>query len=1214
MFVFVALSLWWLNAVHGLRGEYPVYYNQSQFSLSGSVGECTLSATYRSYGNLGSGNYIGCRRETSTWESQQEFDLQYFELVEVCPALEYLPAELQGPRQESAKDNLPEELVWRFCSTGTNCPRWSCEASNGTRTNLTYWQLLNATTGEGEYVPQFKVMSDLYLDSSQIPQHEHSCYRCDCQNWFTSNGEDQWAWNCYYYYGLSSPNDRCAAPTGSPTMAPTNTTAPTLATDSPTLATSVPTLSPTIGCTSNLQSEVTVGEYYWDSVNDCQTISYCYCEADGTESCKAGFENIYADPVLYPPFLETCGGYLADCWENTPESIGRLLQWYDFDISGNCQQFADWQVSSANDRYCPRCGCSHAELGGRNTTTYRYAVNDTQYFNCAECNCEYRWDGSFQNNVSVVQGCSSYDTENNNDAGDCQYEYTTCQSGNAVYDIASYDTCYTSKEHETACIFVEADVDGSSPDSICLEGLDYGQEFTTWDCDEEDVCSLLSDTRSGCFEGGFDVPLAAYDCLNNEWLLDDHDGSVRLACCDPLVDGNNCNNRTVEAYEEDVLGSCENSGFLADYYVNSRLCEYTQRNIYEVTSDEKLIRLMWCDDEIRYEDYAEDLAGNNTEKLCELLKVNWQYYTFCDCNHAKFMLRALEDRSDDLEDVGKRSSEVKAAFGHGSRALNLAWKWMEFECDEEPVVNQTVYDVIEAQFSCDFTDDPSGFRTESAARTRFGGPCTWLNMVALAALTLLHNRHSSSTMWMMLSLLAAVLYTCNAEFDWSYTGNNRLGECTFTGTTASDTSQVCEVLSWTEYEYQNEGVSWDVLVDACPELKYAGCYTEDQQIDQNDLLWGSETATCPGCPRCPCSNETDTVRYYVDERYDLDQPSTYIFRYCRRCDCVFDSDFDAWGWDCNWESTQSGLSNYPYILNDTDAFCIPEQGPPTPAPTPLSCMTNSGTGTTVDSAGPSGSTHCYWHNTTIDHYQDGEPSVCVLDEIALNLAIYGSNGNSHPICQVLAGDDSGCFYAEFDMKVQAYDCALDEWLTDSYRVESTVHCCNDAPYCNNQTTIDAVNVDDAEVRYQYNMTNYTYTCQRSSRLEEYLNIELGCEYRDKGVDSEYNKARKCRGGITKSKPDLCRQLENHWTWNTKCDCDRGLFFSKYLNETYDAYQNAQFVDDWDSTAWDLWNYNEVFECGFDSLEQGKWFCGGVVRSSIVFAVWLQLVLLALFSI
>merc|ERR1712176_886217 len=117
------------------------------------------------------------------------------------------------------------------------------------------------------------------------------------------------------------------------------------------------------------------------------------------------------------------------------------------------------------------------------------------------------------------------------------------------------------------------------------------------------------------------------------------------------------------------------------------------------------------------------------------------------------------------------------------------------------------------------------------------------------------------------------------------TGGGRFGDCEFEGTVESESSNVCESLEYTSLEYQDEGLSWDHLVDACPELKYAGCYTSDQQIEQNQLIWPNEDNACDDCPRCPCSNETDSVRRYVRDVYNVGSLSNLINQYCYQCTC-----------------------------------------------------------------------------------------------------------------------------------------------------------------------------------------------------------------------------------------------------------------------------------------------------------------------------------------
>ncbi len=148
-------------------------------------------------------------------------------------------------------------------------------------------------------------------------------------------------------------------------------------------------------------------------------------------------------------------------------------------------------------------------------------------------------------------------------------------------------------------------------------------------------------------------------------------------------------------------------------------------------------------------------------------------------------------------------------------------------------------------------------------------------------------------------------------------------------------SDICEQITYEKSVFQNEDLTWDVLVEACPELKYAGCWTEDKQLDTDKLIWPNQDYQCAACPQCPC---TDTIRHYVRDRYNLNPGNNMIYRSCYKCTCEWNDNAEDYGFDCDWQRHQYP----PYTLNDTE-FC-PGTFAPTSAPTqPLTieCMGGS---------------------------------------------------------------------------------------------------------------------------------------------------------------------------------------------------------------------------------------------------------------------------------
>merc|ERR1712154_333928 len=165
----------------------------------------------------------------------------------------------------------------------------------------------------------------------------------------------------------------------------------------------------------------------------------------------------------------------------------------------------------------------------------------------------------------------------------------------------------------------------------------------------------------------------------------------------------------------------------------------------------------------------------------------------------------------------------------------------------------------------------------------------------------------------------------------------------------------------------------------------------------------------------------------------------------------------------------------------------------------------------------------------------------------------------------LAGEETGCYYAEFDLEMKAWDCALDAYVTDTYRMESTVFCCNDGDFCNNQTIIDG-NSKGAVVQYyggEYANVSMEVKCKNSDTLKEYLKIKSACEYSEKGSD-EMTRSMQCKGGVIDYEPG-CDDLTNYWKWSTKCACKWRRFWMDHLNDTYLEY----FEDDMDSHIFSL---------------------------------------------
>eukprot|EP00488_Nonionellina_sp_1-RS-2012_P003315 TRINITY_DN696_c0_g1_i1.p1 TRINITY_DN696_c0_g1~~TRINITY_DN696_c0_g1_i1.p1 ORF type:complete len:154 (-),score=38.08 TRINITY_DN696_c0_g1_i1:68-529(-) len=141
-------------------------------------------------------------------------------------------------------------------------------------------------------------------------------------------------------------------------------------------------------------------------------------------------------------------------------------------------------------------------------------------------------------------------------------------------------------------------------------------------------------------------------------------------------------------------------------------------------------------------------------------------------------------------------------------------------------------------------------------------------------------------------------------------------------------------------------------------------------------------------------------------------------------------------------------------------------------------------GWTYSMNGESGYSHCAWVNMTIDRYKDGEPGVCAYDSILNTFSsdydpYFPSRNSDDPVCLAIAGDNTGCYYADFDLSLATYDCALDGWVKDTYRVDATLWCCNDGYYCNNQSIVHGSASPVPSVEYvNYDNETVSVACKK----------------------------------------------------------------------------------------------------------------------------------------
>eukprot|EP01084_Bolivina_argentea_P167626 290883_1 len=206
MALFIAFLSFILSTTARDSGEYFPNYNQSYFGWSGSPkGYCTLKANYETGGRPDTNsayNWQGCEKTKLSYESQQAFDLTYWELLKVCPFLLKTPESERGIVDWSAQGKgkgkylLPDKLVWSSqCSTNdfnsSNqssgdgfsqanqwCPRWQCDNSSA------LW--------DRDYNRSFTYQEITKLSWSSTPL-QSTCWKCHCSYW--ANGGD-WVWTC----------------------------------------------------------------------------------------------------------------------------------------------------------------------------------------------------------------------------------------------------------------------------------------------------------------------------------------------------------------------------------------------------------------------------------------------------------------------------------------------------------------------------------------------------------------------------------------------------------------------------------------------------------------------------------------------------------------------------------------------------------------------------------------------------------------------------------------------------------------------------------------------------------------------------------------------------------------------------------------------------------------------------------------------------------
>eukprot|EP01084_Bolivina_argentea_P043618 80341_1 len=124
----------------------------------------------------------------------------------------------------------------------------------------------------------------------------------------------------------------------------------------------------------------------------------------------------------------------------------------------------------------------------------------------------------------------------------------------------------------------------------------------------------------GCFKSSFSFPIYKYDCINDIWVEETYTAQYMFFCCN---DEWNCNNKTIEQLQD----NCKVMSEPPEYIKYKTECDYslkTIENLYNITSDRNFIRAAFCGTSLQYDKYK-----NDTQSLCDLMKVYEKYHTFC---------------------------------------------------------------------------------------------------------------------------------------------------------------------------------------------------------------------------------------------------------------------------------------------------------------------------------------------------------------------------------------------------------------------------------------------------------------------------------------------------------------------------------------------------------------------------------------------------------
>jgi len=643
-------------------------------SIGGSRGECI----YR--GSISTSNSNLCKsRSIYRDDFIQGGDLTWKILTDVCPNLIYAgcadPDWTDGPEH-----NMTRDLEWAdSCYT---CPQ--CPCHNG---EVDKYYIKNYTT----------------FDTSSYGFQVIQCVECSCNFFRQYYNDDLEDWVTIYarscsvgssYSGdirqFDSPDelDHVQCPYTTPK----------------------PTPQPTGGCEDGAGNNFAPGEYFFYYDDDkCDT--YCTCNSTDGLECQQGWDNILeSDERMRMEFLNDCGSYLDDAWDDPSRWYKRL----DYTCSDN--YFSSSQSTTAFYQ-CPAngdCG-GYNYTEGWNTTAWSYGTYDeeemkitSELYNCVSCECNSDiYGGNSTSTVTcstwypysvknesmcgikiepeedVYLNCSS-DQNGNNQIGDIDSSTTSFTIGNQTFvnkyrELVDTTSCSVPEEY---CGWEKwSNPKGFDPDVVCM---DLVTGIPDWGCQDDDICIAaygyddLQESDTGfCSYNEISFTVKQFDCIDYEFKSETYQINFNKMCCGKAA-GDYCNDQTPS--ETALDGGCPANSFIGSMSKELWECYLGDRGV----TNTDYWKEMQCG--VSLPD-----ASNVKSRVCDLIENRWTYSTSCECKQYQMLEKAFGNS--DYEDSLREQMQLDFDTSYATLALNLE-EWNElyecgktFECDIYDSVN-----------------------------------------------------------------------------------------------------------------------------------------------------------------------------------------------------------------------------------------------------------------------------------------------------------------------------------------------------------------------------------------------------------------------------------------------------------------------------------------------------------------------------------------------